>query len=330
MTNDGKIQRKKGWVWLIPHGFIACMLVMTGCVSVSLFPPKLPLQEKTLEGTGAEKILLISLSGLIADGKDDGILDHDDNLVSRVREELTRAAKDEHVKAMLLRINSPGGTVTASDILYHEVMMLKHIRKIPVVAVIMDVGASGGYYVAAAADRIVAHPTSVTGSVGVIMLRVSVEGLLQKVGLEALAIKSGEKKDIGSPFRPMADDERTIFQSMINGYFARFLEVVQKGRSFTPAQLKPFADGRILTGPQAAELGLVDQVGYLDDGIALAKQLARLPEDARVVTYARPGSYKQNIYSLADGVSSFEALTRFDVTGLARGSSPQFYYLWMP
>src|SRR2546425_6386521 len=160
--------------------------------------------------------------------------------------------------------------------------------------------------------------------------RVNAEGLLQKIGVEAGAIKSGAKKDIGSPFRPMSEDERAIFQSMINGFQSRFLEVVTKGRKALPAdQLKLIADGRVLTGPQAVQLGLVDQVGYLDDGIAAAKQLAGLA-DARVVMYVRPGTYKNNIYSQAPGTSTLEALANLDIMGLVRGGTPQFLYLWIP
>ena len=304
-------------------------LLASGCVSVSLFPPKMPLREKSVQGTGADKVLLVSISGIISDGKDGGLLDRDDDLVARIKEELTLAGEDEHIKALLLRINSPGGTVTASDVLYHEIMAFKEKRKIPVVAVIMDLGASGGYYLAVTGDRIIAHPTSVTGSVGVIMLRVSAEGLLQKIGVEASAIKSGAKKDIGSPFRPMTDDERAIFQTMINGFFSRFLDVVSKGRSLPPDQLKAISDGRVLTGPQALQLGLVDQVGYLDDGIAAAKKLAGLSE-ARVIMYARPDAYRNNIYSLTGGVGGLESLARFDLMNLMHGASPQFLYLWMP
>ena len=304
-------------------------LLASGCVSVSLFPPKTPLREKSVQGTGADKVLLVSISGIISEGKEGGLLDRDDDLVARIKEELTLAGEDEHIKALLLRINSPGGTVTASDVLYHEIMAFKEKRKIPVVAVIMDLGASGGYYLAVTGDRIIAHPTSVTGSVGVIMLRVSAEGLLQKIGVDASAIKSGAKKDIGSPFRPMTEDERAIFQTMINGFFSRFLEVVSKGRSLPPDQLKAISDGRVLTGPQALQLGLVDQVGYLDDGIAAAKKLAGLSE-ARVVMYARPDAYRNNIYSLTGGSGSLESLARLNVMNLVRGASPQFLYLWMP
>jgi protease IV len=165
--------------------------------------------------------------------------------------------------------------------------------------------------------------------VGVIMLRVGAQGLLQKIGVEALAIKSGAKKDIGSPFRPMTDDERAIFQTMINGFFSRFLEVVSQGRTLRVDQLKEISDGRVLTGPQALRLGLVDEVGYLDDGIAAATKLAGLTQP-RVVMYARPQAYRNNIYSLASGGNALESLARLDVMNLVRGSSPQFLYLWMP
>ena len=307
------------------------VLVTAGCISISLFPIPQPLQEKTVQGTAAEKILMIDVSGIIAEKPGSGRgLGSQEDIVARVKEELTMAAEDGQIKALLLRINSPGGTVTASDVMYHELTAFKARRKIPIVAVIMDVGASGGYYVATAADRIVVHPTSVTGSVGVIMLRVNAEGLLQKIGVEASAIKSGAKKDIGSPFRPMNEEEREIFQTMINGFQARFLEVVTKSRSgLTPERLKLIADGRVLTGPQAVQLGLADQTGYLDDGITAAKKLAGVT-DARVVIYARPGAYKHNIYSSASDPSTLESLANLDVMGLVRGGTPQFLYLWMP
>src|SRR5438094_6183144 len=277
------------WKWCLALLFIA--LVTAGCITVSLFPQPMPLREKTVQGTAADKILMMDISGVISEKGSSNPLSESEDLVARIKEELTLAAEDSHIKALLLRVNSPGGTVTASDVIHHEINEFKSKRKIPVVAVIMDVGASGGYYIAVAAHQIIAHPTSVTGSVGVIMLRVNAEGLLQKIGVEAGAIKSGATKDIGSPFRPMTEDERAIFQSMINGFFSRFLDVVSKGRSLPADQLKVIADGRVLTGPQALQLGLVDQVGYLDDGIAAAKKLAGVT-DARVIMYARPEAYR--------------------------------------
>src|SRR5437660_10345108 len=315
-----------GWKWSLTLFFA---LVTAGCITVSLFPQAMPLREKTVQGTAADKILMMDISGVISEKGSSNPLSESEDLVARIKEELTLAAEDSHIKALLLRINSPGGTVTASDVIHHEINEFKSKRKIPVVTVIMDVGASGGYYIAVTGDRIIAHPTSVTGSVGVIMLRVNAEGLLQKIGVEAAAIKSGAKKDIGSPFRPMTEDERAIFQTMINGFFSRFLEVVSMGRSLPADQLKAIADGRVVTGPQALQLGLVDQVGYLDDGIAAAKKLAGLT-DARVIMYARPEAYRNNIYSLANGPGGLEALARLDLIHLMHGASPQFLYLWMP
>jgi protease-4 len=306
-------------------------LLTAGCISVSLFPQMQPLREKTVQGTAAEKILMIDVSGIIAEKvSGGGPLGASEDLVARLKEELNMAAEDSQVRALLLRINSPGGTVTASDVIHHELLMFKAKRRVPIVAVIMDIGASGGYYVASAADRIIVHPTSVTGSVGVIMLRVNAEGLLQKIGVEAAAIKSGAKKDIGSPFRPMTEEERAIFQGMIDGFQSRFLEVVTRSRSTLPAdRLKLVADGRVLTGPQAVQMGLADQVGYLDDAITAAKKAAGIP-DARVVVYARPGAYKNNIYSEFQGQGSLDALAHLDIMGLVHGGSPQFLYLWMP
>ncbi len=323
--------RRDGWGWAGLLTSIVLALVTAGCINVSLFPQTMPLQEKTVQGTAADKILMTDISGVISETSSSSPLSESEDLVARIKEELTLAAEDSHIKALLLRINSPGGTVTASDVIHHEISEFKAKRKIPVVATIMDIGASGGYYIAVAADRIIALPTSVTGSVGVIMLRVNAEGLLQKIGVEAGAIKSGAKKDIGSPFRPMSEEERAIFQTMINGFQSRFLEVVTNGRkALPPDQLKLIADGRVLTGPQAVQLGLVDQIGYLDDGIAAAKQLAGLA-DARVVIYVRPGTYKHNIYSQAPGTrSTLEALANLDIMGLVRGGTPQFLYLWMP
>ncbi len=308
----------------------AVALLTAGCISISLFPMPGPLHEKTVQGTAAEKILMIDVSGLITEKSGSGPFGSSEDIVARIKEEMTMAAEDKQIKALLLRINSPGGTVTASDVLYHELTAFKARRKIPIVAVIMDVGTSGGYYVASAADRIVVHPTSVTGSVGVIMLRVNAEGLLQKIGVAAATITSGAKKDLGSPFRPMSEEEREIFQTMINGFQARFLEVVTRSRSgLTPERLTLITDGRVLTGPQAVQVGLADQIGYLDDGIAAARQLAGIA-DARVVIYARPGAYKHNIYSRASGPSTLESLADLDVMGLVRGGTPQFLYLWMP
>ena len=161
---------------------VGVVVWLVGCVSVYLAPPLQPLQETSLSGAGKEKVLLIDVSGVITRkaASSGGIFPAPPDIVARVKEELELAGKDDHVKAVVLRINSPGGTVTASDQLYHEMRKFKETYEIPIVAMFMDVGASGAYYVAMAADSVIAHPTSIVGSIGVVMLRLNVEGLLEK------------------------------------------------------------------------------------------------------------------------------------------------------
>ncbi len=310
---------------------VIAMVGLTGCITINIpIPHAGPLEEVQLSGTGDNKVLLIELSGLISSQDKDGFIPLP-NMIATLKEELTKAAKDDAIKALVVRINSPGGTVTASDILYHELRNFKQKKNIPVVASIMDVGASGGYYIASAADVVYAHPSSVTGSVGVIMLTVNARGLLEKVGVEANAVTSGPRKDMGSPFRPMTPEERAIFQSVIDAFYEQFLHVVQTGRpNLNMEQIRKLADGRIYSGEQAKAAGLVDEIGYVDDALEAAKKRASLGE-ARIVTYRRPGEYQNNIYSrlFTPGVN-WGSLANFDLMTLVRGGTPQFMYLWMP
>ena len=315
--------------------FLLCMLglfgQLAGCtININLLPMPGPLEEQVVSGTGKAKVLVLEVSGLISSHDGESLLQRP-NLVAHFKEVLTIASEDPEIRAVVVRINSPGGTVTASDVIYHELRAFKEKRKIPVVASIMDIGTSGGYYVASATDHIVAHPSSVTGSVGVIMLRVNASGLLEKIGVEATAVASGPKKDMGSPFRPMTAEERAIFQGVIDGFYEQFIGVVETGRPNLKAeQIRKLADGRIYSGTQAKSLGLIDQIGYLDDAIELAKQQAGLKE-ARVVMYHRPGQYRPNIYAgvLGEG-SMWAGLSRLDLMTMVRGKTPQFMYLWMP
>lgn len=320
-----KIQRL--FVVLVLFGAIG---TQEGCITVNLLEPPGPVQEVQLTGTGEEKVLLIDLSGVISSQDKDGLIQQP-NMVAALKEELTKASKDEKVKAVVLRINSPGGTVNASDILYHELKSFKATRKIPVVVSMMDVAASGGYYAAMASDAILVHPSTVTGSIGVIMLTVNAKGLMEKVGVEANAITSGPRKDMGSPFRTMTAEEKAIFQGVIDSFYQRFLSVVQEGRpNLSVDQIKKLADGRIYSGEQAKAAGLVDDIGYLDEAIELAKKKAGLTE-ARVVTYRRHGEYQNNIYSRLVGTGSpLNSLAQMDLLSVVRGGSPQFMYLWMP
>ncbi|OAI43820.1 signal peptidase [Nitrospira sp. SCGC AG-212-E16] len=309
---------------------LAAIVLQAGCITVNLIQPPGPVTEMKLSGTGDGKVLLLDLSGVISSQDKEGIIPQP-NMLAMFKEELTMASKDDKIKAVVVRINSPGGTVTASDILYHELREFKAKKKVPVIASMMDVAASGGYYLAMAADNVLVHPSTVTGSIGVIMLTVNARGLLEKVGVEASAITSGPRKDMGSPFRVMTAEERGIFQSVIDSFYQRFLAVVQEGRpNLSAEQIKKLADGRIYSGDQAKAAGLIDEIGYLDDAIQLAKKKAGLTE-ARIVTYGRGGEYKNNVYSRLFGTTSgITGLANLDLLSLVRGGTPQFMYLWMP
>ncbi|MCS6286199.1 MAG: signal peptide peptidase SppA [Nitrospira sp.] len=308
---------------------VALSFLHSACIHINIPPPPAPLEEHQVSGSGKDKILLVDVSGMISSEDKESFYTYP-SMIATIKEELTRASRDESVKALVLRINTPGGTVTASDIIHHELKLFKASRKIPVIASIMDVGASGGYYIASAADRILAHPSTVTGSIGVIMLTVNAHGLLEKVGVEATAITSGPRKDMGSPFRVMTPEERGIFQALIDSFYQRFLSVVQDGRpNLQMEQIKKLADGRIYTGDQAKAAGLVDEIGYLEEAIDAAKKKAGLTE-AKVVTYRRPGDYSNNIYTRLMAPSPLAALGNLDVMAFVRGGAPQFMYLWMP
>lgn len=313
----------------------AALLFIGGCTcfSIPLMERDRELQETVISGKGRDKILLMDISGTISSKEKRGALSFrsEDSIVSRVREELTRAAEDSRIKGLIVRINSPGGTVTASDIIYTEIKRFKEEKKVPVVAAITELAASGGYYVAVAADTIVAHPTSVTGSIGVIAVKFNAQGLMQKIGVVDETFTAGDKKDLFSPMRPATAEEREIIQTMLNSFHQRFKDLVLKGRpSLTAADIDRLADGRVYTADQALANKLVDEIGYLDDAIAVVKKGVGI-KDARVVMYDRPWGYKNNIYSqlLRPEVENVN-LINLDLSWLLGEAGLHFMYLWEP
>jgi protease IV len=312
---------------------LALFLLAAGCsvISVDLSPRIRPLEEETVEGSGDAKVLLMDLSGFLSDESPSQLLNITAPparvpLLVRVREELKKATADPKVKALVLRINTPGGTVTASDVIYRELQLFKREKNIPIIAVMMDVAASGGYYVALAADTIIAHPTSVTGSIGVVMLTFNAEGLMQKIGVSAQTVKSAERKDMGSPFRAMTPEERAIFQSVIDDLYRQFVVKVVNGRKIPDATARGLADGRVYTAEQALTARLIDRIGYMPDAIDLARQAAGV-DKARVVVYHRPRQYRATYYAEAQPLDG--AFTAGALAALI-GPGPKFLYLWMP
>lgn len=303
---------------------IVLLWTLSGCtmLRVSLTEEMQPLTERVISGEGKDKILLLDISGFITSEDSSSIFTSkkQPGILALVREQLDMARSDKNIKALVLRINSPGGGVTASDILYHEIKKFKLDTRIKVLAHIMDMGTSGAYYTALAADRITAQPTSVTGSIGVIMLRLDATGLMQKIGVQAFEISSGEQKGMGSPFRQFTSEERNIFQTMVNSLQGRFVNAVAMERKLTIDTVKKLADGRIYTSQEAQAAGLIDGISYLDEAIEEAKVLVNLKR-ASVVTYFRPGEYRANFYSI--NLINIEAggITQPGVT---------FMYLWWP
>jgi protease-4 len=192
---------------------------------------------------------------------------------SGIIEEIHQYQEDEGVKAIILRIDSPGGGVGPSQEVHREILRFKSQTRKKVVTSMGSVAASGGYYIACASDRIVANPGTITGSIGVLMEFTNIEELFKKIGIKGIVLKSGEHKDIGSPFREMTPDEKKIVQDVIDNVQQQFIEAVVKGRKMDREKVVQIADGRILTGEQAKQLGLVDEMGNLQDAIDMTAKM---------------------------------------------------------
>lgn len=309
-----------------------CILINADLDPLSREPK--PLTEHVVAGDGDDKILLLDVTRVITSESERSAfgLTEQESVVARVEAELRQAGQDDAIKGLLVRINTPGGTVTASDILYQRLSRYRREHGVPMVAQLMDVAASGGYYTALAADEIVAHPTTVTGSIGVIFQGLNFEGLMDKVGVRNQTLKSGDKKDIGSPLRKMTSEERALLKQVLAEMRGRFVGLVRERRpSTTDAQEKIFADGRILSAGQALDLGLVDRLGYLDDAIERVKHRAGITQ-ARVVIYRRADEFSETLYSTLGAQARLQApqinLINLNVDGLL--PSPRFLYLWAP
>ncbi|MDT8440556.1 MAG: signal peptide peptidase SppA [Desulfuromonadales bacterium] len=255
--------------------------------------------------TLGDKVGVIEVFGVISDSRE--IIEH-----------LHRFRDNDSIKAIVLRIDSPGGGVGASQEIHDEVRAIDQIK--PVVASMGSVAASGGYYIAAPARKIIANPGTITGSIGVIMQFANFQELLKKIGLYNEVVKSGPHKDLGSPVRPMSEADRRILQAMIDDVHDQFVASVAVGRDLDPAQVRELADGRIFTGRQAREFGLVDELGNLQVAIARAGQLARIEGEPTVVY---PAKQKPR---LLDYLIEESQLRLQQV--LSRTGNPGLYYLW--
>jgi len=302
----------------------------SGCINLDVGLETEPMVETVVHGETGPKVLLVAIEGVIEAKEDDGVLGMPrPSPVARLREQLGRAREDSEVRALLVRINSPGGTVTASEVVYREILRYKHETGVPVVAQLMGTATSGAYYAAMAADVVIAHPTTVTGSIGVLFLGINVAGLMEKVGIENQTLTAGARKDSGSPLRPMRPEERAHLQSVLDDLHLRFKEAVAAGRpELDRARVDALADGRIYSAAQALENGLVDALGDMETAIAESERRAGLAS-SRVVTYHRPREWRHNVYTQPP--TRGPGALRLELwPGLADLPRPGFHYLWLP
>ncbi len=306
------------------------LLAATGCsLNLGAFGSVQPLVESVVLGDSGPKIALLELEGVLEEGGSGGPFGFDrPSLLAHVREALDLAADDDDVRALLLRINSPGGTVSASESLHHEIERWREETGRPVVAFLQGVAASGGYYVAMTADTIIAQPSTVTGSIGVVMINLNLTGLLEKLGVRDQTFTSGPYKDAGSMLREMRPDERALLQSVVDDLYARFREVVAQGRpELSPERIAALADGRVFTARQAQEAGLVDRIGYLEDAVlALEERLGA--EESQLVVYHRRGDYRASAYTRSPLPATIVDVDLIDLGGPPLDAG--FYYLWPP
>jgi len=252
------------------HPFLFSFLIFTIIVATTIIAVVIiffsGIGKKTLEF--GEKVGIIEINGIITESKS-------------ILKSLKQFRKNSNIKAIVLRINSPGGGVGPSQEIYTEVKRTRKVKK--VVASMGGIAASGGYYVAAAADKIVANPGTITGSIGVLMEFTNIEELLKKIGLAPVIIKSGDYKDIGSPLRKMTPEERKLLQNFVNNVYDQFVAAIAESRNLPVEKVKAIADGRIFSGEEAKRLGLVDTLGNLEDAIELAAKLGGIKGEVSVV-----------------------------------------------
>jgi protease-4 len=283
------------------------------------------LTERWSYGKGRVKAVRIELEGAIFRERVDGLFASSRyDKVEEVLRQIRAAQSDPAVRAILLEVDSPGGAITPSDEIYRALLTFKqsgHDRK--VVAFVRDLAASGGYYVAMAADRIIAEPTAVVGSIGVIAQSLNWKGLSEKIGITDVTIKSGANKDLLNPFHDVPPEQRALLQALIDDMYNRFLGIVVKGRKLDAATFKPFADGRVFTADEALKLKMVDELGYFDQALAATRQLLG-EKNLRVVRYEQPSDFF-GLFASASGPQ--QLLRNLDPL---QAEKVRLLYLWRP
>ncbi len=316
--------RRKGVGWRIFWGIVLALsfmanivlfLMLIGVVAIFATGQRGILDEEIIrEGPSRTKIAMISVQGAIYS-----------DVASDFYRQLKVVRKDKHIKGVIVRVNSPGGTISASDQIYKEICKFREEENKPVIAFMQGVAASGGYYTSVACDKIIAEPTTITGSIGVISWYLVVQELLEdKLGIMPVTIKSGRKKDWPSSFRkPQPEEIQYMRDKVITPALERFIEIVAEGRktSLTIEEVRQLADGGIFGAKEAKEEKLIDDIGYLDEAIELTKSLAGI-DKAQVIQYRKP-------FSFSDFFSYRKPnLLKINIATLYELGTPQILYLW--
>ncbi|MBC7836094.1 MAG: signal peptide peptidase SppA [Phycisphaerales bacterium] len=339
------------------------LLALAGCAPVSVTftfgGADAPLRETVVMESGADgkgdagadggtTVALIDIRGMIADAQRPGFpLGSGGNPVDEFVARLNKAEWDASVKAIVVRINSPGGAVTASDTMYRELRRFAEVTRKPVVASLADVAASGGYYLALGADEIVAQPSTITGSVGVIIPTINVSEGLGRIGIVSRSVKSGRNKDIGNPLEPMREHQYEVLQGLVDEFYTSFRGLVierREGRGLDLALIEELTDGRVVSGSRAVDVGLADHEGGLREAFGRALELAGA-KSGRLVKYSPESEPRpRTAYAHADGMEAgarggvgteteinlLQLHVGSDYAGGAGGAGgPNAYYLWI-
>lgn len=295
-------------------GNIALFLILIGVIAFFTAGKDDILAEDVIQkGPRTSKIAMITVQGIINDQQSRDFY-----------EQLKAAREDKHVKGVIVRVNSPGGAVSSSDQIHNEISRYREKTGEPIVAFMQGIAASGGYYISVPCDTIVAEPTTITGSVGVLMGHFVLQGLLEeKLGIQPEVVKSGLKKDWPSPFKPMTEEQRKYIEDkLISPAYERFVQLVADGRSeLTLEDVKRLADGSIYGAQEALNEKMIDRIGYMAEAIEEVKSLAGL-EEAQVVEYGKPFSFSSIFGANAWGIKKIDKSTLYEL------SAPEVLYLW--
>ena len=283
-------------------------------------------EEEYVSGAGPAKIAVVPVEGTIASADSTVPGTQPPVTPEGLADALLQAEEDPSVAAVVLEVNSPGGGVTASDQMHQSILDFKESSGKPVVVSMDSVAASGGYYISAAADRIVANESTLTGSLGVVIPLLNFSEAAEKYGVTQKYVKSGEFKTMGSSWNELTPEEREVFQSIVDQEYDEFVEVIVEGRDLPEERVREIADGRVYSGQQARELGLVDSFGGLDEATEVSQDLAKV-EGATVVRYVLPESFTDTLFARL-APQEPEALRIAEEAGLTLEPKP--YYLYLP